>query len=130
MDGDDWGERRGKSESQIRLHEEPRSINLKRHPRSRILSMIDDGNLPFASRDDLLFIKARSCSVRENDEGSQKDALDFVRLSVEIPAPLRFEGFDDDVLVKSMKKDILKRLDDLAHRAGVPKQRLMDLLEL
>lgn len=40
---------------------------------------------------------------------------------------MKIEGFGDDEAVKTMKTDIMIRLDDLAHRPGVSKQRLMDL---
>ena len=80
------------------------------HSRSQILAKIRAANLPFANRDDMLFIKGRSCGRRSVIEKRIKDAKDFSRLAAERGGLLMFEGFKEEIVEKMrfVVKDGLK----------------------
>lgn len=103
--------------------------DLFKHPRSKILSEITAQNLPFASRDDMLFVKARSLSLRTAAAGKQKDAVDFARLTREIKAPLRLDGFSEDQ-IKAMKKVILLSLKNISIWGNISITESRDSLEI
>ena len=106
-------------------------FDMEHNPRSRIISTINERNIPFADRDYLLWIKAISClrrGERKNGEGERKDAGDFIDLA-ETRGPLSFPGWQPKK-AESMKKDVVAHLDHLCSVKGESKQRLMDLLEL
>ena len=57
----------------------------------RVLELCKN-NIPFATRDDMLYIKAKSLAERSNDEARKKYARDFIRLAFESKGPLVLRG--------------------------------------
>lgn len=110
-------------------YERTDASQLEFHPRSRILSMITDDDLPFANRDDMIFIKARSCLQRSDKEKRRKDARDFTQLVRELPGPLLFEGHTEK-MTTLMRGTVIKHLDDIARWGGMSKGESEDTFEL
>lgn len=80
------------------------------------MSELADGDLPWASRDDLILQKAVSCGEREDGEKMMQDANDIMALLKNQPGHLEFKGLGE---IEERKWKVLSCLPALVNATGI-----------
>ena len=124
-----WKENHVIEDGQVTVPYDYTGKELAKHPRSRILAQIDESNLPFANRDDLILTKARSFFDEKRSETAKaKDAKDLASLA-SLLQPLTFEGYIEEEAT-AYKEEVAEKLKRMALVTKLREKELRAKLEL